>query len=236
MSKKIDLSGQRFGRLVVLCEDGRAKNGGVIWKCHCDCGNETHVTGDSLRKGRTTSCGCFNVTCHTKHGVRYAPEYTVWSSMMQRCYSSKCKAYNNYGGRGITVCDEWQNPTTFCQWSRENGYDKGLQLDRIDNDKGYSPENCHYVTRLENVNNRRNTAKICDGTSLTDFCRSVGIITTESGHATPLYQRIRRMWITHRKPHPELIQKANELISLYTKCLKMLKLRDELKLFKSAIV
>lgn len=86
--------------------------------------------------------------------------YWAWKAMKQRCQNPKCQAYHNYGARGITVCDEWQEFEPFLEWALANGYEKGLDLDRIDNDGNYAPDNCRWITRRENVNNRRKTAYI----------------------------------------------------------------------------
>ena len=93
--------------------------------------------------------------------------YWAWKAMKQRCQNPRCRVYHNYGARGITVCEEWQKFEPFCEWALENGYQKGLDLDRRDNDGNYSPDNCRWITRRENVNNRRNTIMIdVDGTVL----------------------------------------------------------------------
>lgn len=86
--------------------------------------------------------------------------YWAWKAMKQRCQNPRCHAYQNYGARGITVCEEWQKFEPFCEWALENGYQKGLDLDRRDNDGNYSPDNCRWITRRENTNNRRNTIMI----------------------------------------------------------------------------
>jgi hypothetical protein len=91
---------------------------------------------------------------------KYSIVYHAWKAMKQRTQNPRCKAYHNYGGRGITLCDEWQEFEPFCEWARTHGWKKGLELDRIDNDKGYYPENCRWVTRRENTNNRRCTITV----------------------------------------------------------------------------
>lgn len=93
------------------------------------------------------------------HGAceRDAKLYRTWKTMMHRCYNPKREKYKDYGGRGITVCNEWHDPNTFINWSYTHGYQTGLQIDRIDNGRGYSPDNCRWVTAKENSRNRRNT-------------------------------------------------------------------------------
>ena len=228
MPKKIDLTGQRFGRLVVIRECGR-KNGNVAWLCKCDCGNELVVSGDSLRGGRSQSCGCTRVVASKKHGCARKPWYKVYYSMMERCGHWECSSEHhrrNYRNRGITVCELWRNsPRAFGDWLLSHGWRSGLQIDRIDNDKGYSPDNCRVVTPKENANNRRNTLRMDDGTSLAMFCSSLGIETCEGGKVTQKYIRIRNMWTTKHKPHPELMQALKDDTDKQSRLLEMTKLK-----------
>lgn len=219
MPKKIALTGQPFGRLVVLREYGR-KRGRVTWLCRClgrcgdDCGNEVVVTTSDLRSGHTRSCGCLRreqtVSRNTTHGCKHEPWYPAYADMMQRCghwEGGKERDLRNYRDRGITVCDEWRNsPRAFGDWLLAHGWRKGLQIDRYDNDRGYSPDNCRVVTPKENSNNRRNTLRLDDGTPLAMFCSSIGIETCEGRVQTPKYKRILQMWKRKHKPHPELTQ------------------------------
>lgn len=156
-----DLTGERFGHLVVLsqAEDYISPHGVVShrWLCQCDCGNKTIVTASGLKskEHRTKSCGCMH---HPKtHGLTNAHIYNVWTNMKQRCNNPHHKAYKNYGARGITVCDEWSNSSeAFFKWAFDNGYSEGLELDRIDNNLGYFPENCRWITHKEQQLNKRN--------------------------------------------------------------------------------
>ena len=232
MPKKIDLTGQPFGRLIVIREAGR-KNGHVAWLCKCDCGNELVVSGNNLRDERTQSCGCLSRELsrerRTTHGCWHEPWYDVYCHMMQRCgylEGASERQLNNYRDRGITVCELWQkSPQDFGDWLLAHGWRKGLQIDRIDNNKGYSPENCRVVTPKENSNNRRNTLRLDDGTSLADFCSSIGIKTREGGGPTQKYKRIQLMWSRTHKPHPELIQALKEDIDNQSRLLEMTKLK-----------
>lgn len=156
-TRLIDLTGKKIGRLTVLERDRNRTGKGAYWICVCECGNRVSVSGDNLGKN-VNSCGCLRSqntkSMKSSHGMRYTKLYGVWCSMKSRCHNPNSKSYKNYGGRGIYVCDEWRNSfESFCKWSKENGYKEGLQIDRIDNEKGYYPDNCRWITRKENMNN-----------------------------------------------------------------------------------
>lgn len=159
-----DLTGQRFGRLTAISRAGSDTQGKATWRCRCECGNEVVVTGTQLRRNNTRSCGCLKrevtrkrLTTHGKTKTRLFP---IWQSMKDRCYCQTHHAYKYYGERGITVCDEWRYDfQKFYEWAIANGYDENAStwqctIDRIDNDKGYSPYNCRWVDMKVQNNNK----------------------------------------------------------------------------------
>ena len=229
MSAKKDLTGRRFGRLVVIREYGRSKDRQVTWLCKCDCGGEVVVTSCHLRSGHTQSCGCLHRERITKHGCTNKNWYAVDSNMMERCGHSKGASerdLSNYRDRGITVCELWQkSPLAFGDWLFAQGWHKGLQIDRIDNNLGYSPDNCSVVTPKENTNNRRNTLRFDDGTPLAMLCSSLGIETCGDRGSTPKYVRIWNMWKRGHKIHPELMQALKDDTYRQSRLLEMTKLK-----------
>jgi hypothetical protein len=143
----IDLTGQRFGKLVVIEYAGRNERRESLWRCQCDCGNESIVRGDVLRRGTTESCGCGK---GLKHGYHKKPWYSSYKAMMERCYLPSSGNYERYGGKGVTVCEEWHDINKFAEWVETSGYEPGLTIDRIDPQGNYEQNNCQWLTRSEN--------------------------------------------------------------------------------------
>lgn len=156
-----DYTGEVFGRLTVIETFRPDKYTKCV--CKCECGNIKTINATDLVRGRTKSCGCLQkesaIKTHTKHGLRHTRIYKTWEDIKKRCLNSKTRSYKNYGGRGITVCDEWLTFKPFYDWAMANGYNDTLTIDRINVDGNYEPNNCKWATMKEQQNNKRTNRK-----------------------------------------------------------------------------
>jgi len=162
-SRKLNLIGEKYGRLLVLSFHHDSKYG-AYWECQCDCGKKSIVLGNALRRGSSKSCGCFGderrIETKTTHGMAYSDEYRAWIRMIERTTSNSYQGTARYKGRGITVCDEWKH--SFEQFYKDMGDkpSKIYSLDRINNNGNYEPSNCRWATPSEQQNNKSNNAPI----------------------------------------------------------------------------
>lgn len=173
MGKFVDLTGHRFGRLVAVerAENAYRRNGHPIvqWKCICDCGNYTVASASHLKSGDVSSCGCYykerrkQIGGKVTHGLSRSRIYNVHKGMKQRCCNPNAPNYRLYGGRGISVCDDWLGPSgfdRFYEWAIQNGYSDSLTIDRIDPNGDYCPSNCRWANTEIQCNNTRKTVRL----------------------------------------------------------------------------
>lgn len=193
----VDRTGKRYGRLTVIRFAG-TKDGKSWWECQCDCGNTIIVPQQSLH-GNTNSCGCLRKDVagnRTRtHGLRKHPIWNSWHGMVDRCTNPSNAFWYRYGGRGITVCDDWLDANKFLEWALANGYQEGLSIDRINNDGNYEPDNCQWVTVGENSSkdNYQRIFVTIDGIThtLVEWSRIINVP----------YQRFRRRWYRRGEEH-----------------------------------
>lgn len=242
MGKKLELAGQQSGLLLVLYECGRAKNGQVLWKCRCECGNECIVGSSKLKNQRTQSCGCRQRDrvreCKTIHGL-YTKHKRLYISIHHhfKWISDGISSY-----QGWTIDPRYPNNAqgvaNFCldlielqpNMSELYESDRSLDVDKDNGGKVFCPECIVFRKATENRSKQHNNLKLLDGTPFVEFCRKLGYKTWENGRQTRTYAKFKDYFRYHNGGgHPELLKKANELVALYSKCLKLLKLRDEVR-------
>ena len=182
MGRLIDLTGQKFGKLMVLKRTGTSKDGQAVWECECECGNRSYVDGKSLRTGNTKTCGCSRSLPRPqriKHGKCGTRLYRIWGNMLHRCYGTNdIEKYSYYGGRGIRVCDDWRDFSNFMNWANSAGYNDNLTIDRIDVNGNYCPENCQWATVKAQCANRRSNHFVKENGELhtvTDWAKKLGV-------------------------------------------------------------
>lgn len=193
----VDRTGQQYSRLTVVEFSDTDRHGNARWQCLCECGESVIVNGHSLASGHTKSCGCFNRAATSersfRHGECNSPEYFVWRSMNQRCTNPKDRSWRNYGGRGIRVCERWSSFEAFISDMGRRPTAKH-QIDRIDNDGDYCPENCQWVTCRENNSHRRISIRIVwrgQEMCLAEVSRLTGV------HYDTMRHRFKRGWTAH---------------------------------------
>lgn len=168
MKRAIDISNQKFGNLFAIKMIGRNESGSAIWECICDCGSVRHVSSADLRGGRTISCGCLNKKAFTKHGLSKSPEHSAWRAMIGRCHTPTNKRWNYYGGRGITVCDQWRSDFLAFYTHIGPRPGAGYSIDRIDVNGNYEPGNVRWATqKCQSRNRRTNVFHEHNGLSMT---------------------------------------------------------------------
>ena len=183
-------SGERYGRWLVLGRFKRESNSSQAF-CKCDCGTEKYVRFTHLKSGRSVSCGCYRKELYTVHGKSDFRIYQVWADMKGRCQNKKDRNYKNYGGRGVSVCEEWQEFQPFMEWALVNGYADALTIERIDNNGNYEPDNCKWVMQSEQCQNRRS----CNYITYKGITKNITQWAKETGlHRAVLYYRISSGW------------------------------------------
>ena len=197
-------TGKRFGNLVCIGKDPSKDSRYYLFKC--DCGNVKSIIQDSVKRGATISCGCYRKKnpAHLTYGFSHTRIDNIFKSMIDRCENPKSYNYHKYGARGIRVCNEWKtNKVRFFEWAFSNGYSESLTLDRIDNSKGYSPNNCRWVTYKVQNNNRRNNHRITAfgmEKTMSEWSDYTGI------KASNIYCRLKKGWSVEKALTKEVIK------------------------------
>lgn len=197
--------GDRFGRLTIIKEVTGRINKRRYFQCECDCGNIKTIRLDGLTRGKVVSCGCFNlersVEANTKHGLCKDRIYKIWSGMKGRCLNKNNTFYKNYGGRGVTICEEWMDFKVFYKWAKENGYQDNLSIERQNVHGKYEPSNCTWIDMDAQKRNTTVTKRITfDGKTQTmrQWASDIGV------HSSTLCRRFKsgmtiKQALTHKK-------------------------------------
>lgn len=158
-NKQREIKGQKFGKLTALCFEYRDEKHNHFWRFRCDCGNEIVARKRAVTSGNTTQCKKCSLESRKNklktHGMSKTRLYKEWAGIIQRCENPKATSYDRYGGKGITVCEEWHDFDVFKEWALSNGYSDSLTIDRIDSKGNYEPLNCRWVDVLEQNNNQK---------------------------------------------------------------------------------
>lgn len=175
-SKIVDITGQKFNYLTAIKIESRNP---LKWLCLCDCGNTHVVRAGNLMHGKVKSCGCLQKHGNPKHNMSYTRLYRIYHGILRRCYNNHEDAYARYGGSGLLMCDEWKEDfMAFVNWANRSGYNDSLTIDRIDNAKGYSPDNCRWADKKTQSNNRRNCIMFTHNgktQTLKQWCEEMGL-------------------------------------------------------------
>lgn len=238
MARTKGITGQKFGRLTAIEQIGKNKHNNYIWLCQCECGNSHETTATALLQGRVRSCGCLmretsaeifrkaqkkSIEVCTKHKKTPRKLYWTWSRMKGRCYCETNEHFKDYGGRGITVCDEWRHSfESFRDWALAHGWEKTAHgkhnttktLDRIDVNGPYSPENCRFVDMKTQCANRRST-NLVEGVPLIEWCKqngvSYGTINTRMQRGWSLEKAVQTPIKQRRKKHEQVVESIGTL-------------------------
>lgn len=209
MKPIFNLTGQKFGRWTVISEAPR--HGQTrYWLCQCDCGTVREVRQQNLINGQSTSCGCYHReeaksigNRSRKHGDFGTHLYGIWAGMKRRCYNPHTKYYEDYGGRGIKVCDKWLDYVPFKEWATSHGYSEGMSIERLDVNGNYCPENCTWIPKNQQNRNKRNTIRI-EYKGKTYTLKEISEITHIKEHT--LFARYQRGWTSEEIFNPKLKQ------------------------------
>lgn len=181
--------GRRYGRLTIIGDGGRRGKGIAYVVCRCECGSEKTVRLVHLKSGITASCGCLHRDRVTKHGLSHSATWNAWAMMVQRCVNPACDSFPRYGGKGITVCDRWLRFENFLEDMGERPPE--MTIERVNGERGYSPENCRWATRKEQARNRSTNLLVEIGgvaKCVAEWAEEYGI------NRKCVYQRIRNGW------------------------------------------